>query len=241
MDDKELKDILAQSESTDIRTLLSAKENAKRNVLDNPSPANLRAFEKASQMLQKTMGGDTGGTRYKNRAEALRVLQAKGYKIQHSKFYNDIDKKKLCHMNPDGSITESALARYINDPRTGLVRHDPIEDQDPGLQDLDRRKKEAEIKKIKLAIKKETFQYEKEQGLHMPRSQVEMEIVSRAIALKSIIEHWITLKNIEWGHMDPAQRLADMKDGLNQHLTEFANTKQFHVILTDDTDHNHHP
>lgn len=51
----DVEELLARSASTDIQVLLTAKENAKRAALDDPSQATLAALDRASKMLELSL------------------------------------------------------------------------------------------------------------------------------------------------------------------------------------------
>ena len=59
MPEKNVEELLARSASTDVQVLLTAKENAKRAALDDPSQANLAALDRASRMLESAMQATT--------------------------------------------------------------------------------------------------------------------------------------------------------------------------------------
>ena len=121
-----LADLIQKSDTTDIQALLTAKENAKRRILDDPTPANVAAFERAKRALEAFTRPEEADERvFRNRIEALQHLQAQGYKIQKTNLYSDAQAGRL-RLQPDGSITEKALERYIK--RVGLTRPSEIAD-----------------------------------------------------------------------------------------------------------------
>ncbi|WP_319406158.1 hypothetical protein [uncultured Desulfosarcina sp.] len=232
-DPLELKRRIHADADTDLQFLLMAKNDAKRRVLDDPSAANLAAFDKAKRLLALAAGGDEQGRLFKNRAEALRHLQAKGYKVQKSKFYKDVG-SGLCHLNPDGKISEGALMRYVQHPGAGLIQGDAIEDQDDDIKMLLRREKQLVIDNLEIKKRKDQFNFEKDKGLHIPRADVDMELVSRAIALKSHLAHRFTTRATELSQMNADQLRRNLLAELDASLTEYANTTRYHVIVIDD-------
>jgi len=233
MDDKELRRLIEADRSTDLQLLLNAKNEAKRRLMDEPSAANLSAFEKASAMLEKASAGDEQGRLFKNRAEALRHLQAKGYKVKKSKFYKDV-KSGLCHINPDGQISEGALSRYIQHPGAGLIQSDAVEDMDADLKEMLRKKEQLAVRNLELKNRKEVFAYEKETGQYVRRDDVDLELVSRAVALRSFMRHRFTTNATEDSTRDPGALLRHLQADFDEGLTAFANVKNFHVIIVDD-------
>lgn len=59
MPEKNVEELLAKSASTDVQVLLTAKENAKRAALEDPSQTNLAALDRASRMLESAMQATT--------------------------------------------------------------------------------------------------------------------------------------------------------------------------------------
>ena len=59
MDDDKLRKLLEESGKTDLSVLISAKEQAKAKVLDDPTQGNLLALEKAEKLLKAAMGKDS--------------------------------------------------------------------------------------------------------------------------------------------------------------------------------------
>jgi hypothetical protein len=231
MDKKDLDKLIETEREADLELLINAKNVAKEKLKESPTKENLVAFEKARQMLERELSGDQQGNLFKNRAQALLHLQEKGYKVQKTKFYNDV-KSGLCHMNPDGRISEGALNRYVQHPGSGLIQNDAVEDQDGDLKELIRREKELSVENLEIKKKREQFNMEKEMGLWILHSDVDMELVSRAIALKSHLKHKYTIRATELSRLSPSELLRNLLSDLDETLTEFANTSNYHVILT---------
>ena len=59
MDADKLRKLLEESGKTDLSVLISAKEQAKAKVLDDPTQGNLLALEKAEKLLKAVMGKDS--------------------------------------------------------------------------------------------------------------------------------------------------------------------------------------
>ena len=63
-DATQLDALLEQSERTDIPLLLKAKEDAKKKVKDDPSPANLAALSRSKKMLDEAMSNQGGNKNF---------------------------------------------------------------------------------------------------------------------------------------------------------------------------------
>ncbi|MBW2598595.1 MAG: hypothetical protein JRC60_00480 [Deltaproteobacteria bacterium] len=184
MENKQLNDLLKQSGDTDLAILLGAKENAKRNLMDDPSSANLSAFEKASKMVDDRVSGEQS---FKNRPEALRYLQTTGHKIKKSKLYKDV-KKGLLKMEPDGSILRSSIDQYIAHPMSGLIQPDESDDDDTKGLTLERL--QADTDRLKAQAEHWALKNLREKGLVVYRSEFEQALAARAILLKEDLRNF---------------------------------------------------
>ena len=196
---KEIQDMIALSASTDVQFLLSAKESAKKRMHEEPTTANIAAFDRACAMLDRR--NVTEPARFKNRLEALEYLQGQGYKIKKSKLYQDV-KAGILRVNPDGTVSLSQIQKYLDDPRSGLMRL--LTDatgalhQSEEMEDLQRKKLfyETRIQEEKLRLME--FSREKEDGKHISREAIEMEFASRAAAFDAGLKHAIARNVNKW-------------------------------------------
>jgi hypothetical protein len=218
---KEFEDMLAQSASTDGHYLLSAKEAAKKRMLEEPTTANIAAFERASSMLERRSGAEPA--RFKNRLEALEYLQQQGYKIKKSKLYQDV-KAGILRVNPDGTVSLSQIQKYLDDPRSGLMRlltnasgalH-PSET----MEDLQREKLIYETNIQKEKLKKMEFDREREEGKHMPREELEMAFASRAAMFEAGLKHCISRHATKWATLigGSTTRVDELIDQMHQDM-----------------------
>ena len=84
-DATQLDALLEQSERTDIPLLLKAKEDAKKKVKDDPSPANLAALSRSKKMLDEAMSNQTDDKTLPNVKAVLEYLHKAGRKIGQAK------------------------------------------------------------------------------------------------------------------------------------------------------------
>lgn len=89
---EELKELVEKSHQTDIQALLSAKEQSKRAMLEDPSPANVSAFEKSSRLLEDKMQETKA---LKNISEVLKYIEEQSRKVRKTKLYEDVNKGLL--------------------------------------------------------------------------------------------------------------------------------------------------
>lgn len=235
MVNKELKKAIADSAETDLSLLIGAKEDAKRRVMEDPSKANLDAFDKASKMLANALEGDAEPS-FPNRVEAHSWLQRQGFKIGKSKLYQDC-KHGLLRLQDDGSIFEADLKKYVR--KVGLNQLSKTPDVDPG--ELQTKKLKAEIDKLR--TQNEILQHQRDEKLrkYVSRTDFEMEFAAKIAVLKSGLEHMIYSYAFGWSELilngdkdSAAQRLiASMNQNLIKQFNDFADIKKFHVIFAE--------
>lgn len=107
--------------------------------------------------------------------------------------------------------------------------------------DLQTRKLRAEIRKIEEQAERIAFQRAVEQGRFVPRATLELEIAARAGVFEAGLKHEFTaaapeLVALVRGDIDRSADLVEsLKNKIDSFLNEYANTRRFEVIFTDDT------
>ncbi len=180
MSKKNVEELLAQSASTDVQVLLTAKEHAKRAALDNPSQANLAALERASKMLESAM--ETVKS-LKTAKDVLNYIQEQGRKVGQTKLYDDMNAGRL-RKQKDGSFKLRDVNRYMQSlPMLGTS--DAVADK---AADRQKRKEEAEIRRIQAVADKEEFNLAVAKGKFIPKEQVYLELAARAVTLAASLK-----------------------------------------------------
>lgn len=195
MDRNELDDILSESGKTDLSVLISAKEEAKQRTLQDPTPVNLVAMERATNMIEKHLAKEKAadseqGMQFqdtKNAASVLRFLQTNGWKVEKTQFYQHVKQGKLAR-NDQGLFTRRVVLRYAKDwvPRTDTGKTTGEEQED-----LNRTKLKEEIERIKVQQKRENFKFDVERGKYILRADVEQEQAGRVVALDAGYNHMV--------------------------------------------------
>lgn len=169
--------LLEQSAKTDIQVLLSAKENAKRAALEDPTPANLAALERASKMLESAMNSTKN---LKNWREVLEYISENGRKLGKTKLFGDIGLGRL-RKQPDGTFKLRDVDRYMASlPMAGTP--DTLAEK---AADRQRRKEEADIRKAEVDAEARAYDLEVKKGKYIPKEQVHLELAARAVTLAS--------------------------------------------------------
>lgn len=168
-----------------------------------------------------------------NKANVLRYLQDDGWDVKKQTFYNHCKSGKLSK-NRSGLYTNRGVKKYAE---TWLVRLDTGETVGETEEKLATVKTRAEIRKINTAQEREQFKLEVDQKKYILRSDMEKELVSRAIVLNNGLEHMIQtiapeLITLVGGDMkkltDAIELFMEKKD---EQLNQYANTRTFKVIL----------
>lgn len=230
-----VEELVSQSTKTDAQVLLAAKEKAKRTALDDPSPSNLAALERASKMLENAMQATK---QLKNWQEVLRFIEENGRKLGKTKLYNDINLGRL-KKQTDGSFKTRDVNRYMATlPLAGTP--DAVAEK---AADRQRRKEEADIRRAEAVAEREVFDLAIKKGRYIPREQVHLELASRAVTLSSGIRTSIeahVLDLIEATDGNPkrsAHFLEQMEALLDEAFNEYSREVEFDVtfIPTDST------
>ena len=171
-----------------------------------------------------------------NRADVLRYLLADGWEVKKQTFYNHCKTGKLTK-NRSGVFTRQGVKKYAS---TWLIRTDTGETVSASEEALAVVKTRAEIKRINTAQKRDQFKLETDQKKYVLRSDMEAELVARAIVLDNGFVHLIQsatpdivalVKGDQKLVSDLVTFLMEKKDEL---LNQYANTKTFKVILEGD-------
>jgi hypothetical protein len=247
MDAQQLAALIQASDETDLQALLTAKENAKRNMLDDPNQNNVAAFERAKKALEAFTRpeGEADQRVFRHRIEALQHLQAQGYKIKKSKLYDDA-KAGFLRMQPDGTVTEKDLERYVK--RVGLEK--PAEIADAQAGDLQAKKLALEISKLEEEYREKRRKNDILDGKFMPREKVYMEIAGRAVVFEAGLKHALDTRAAELledldAIAEKNRRLAMIRrwfrEILDEQLNEFANIKTFQAIILESVEEAEEP
>ena len=177
MADHDIRALVEKSASTDLQVLLTAKENAKRTVLAEPSAGNMAAFERASKMLESAMGAQDA---LKNWNAALAYVRDAGRKLGQTKFFEDVRRGRL-KKQPDGSFRRRDVDRYmaslpLRETPDGVVER---------AAERQRKKEEAEIRKLRADADLRELELAVRRGRYIAREEVYLELAARALALSS--------------------------------------------------------
>jgi len=205
-----LLELAEQSAKNDLAYLIKAKEEAKKRMKDDPSPENIRAFERAKGAVADEAGRlrpeDRAVRVYKTQLDAVAFLKGSGFKIAKSKFNKDFKAGKIPR-NADGHFEEGVLLAYA---AANLSPVATVENKAAGEAMVNRMSADAELKKFQ--AERQKLKLEKELGKLMFRSEVERGLAARAGFFRAQIENF--------GHL-MGGRIIALVDGDEAKLPEF--------------------
>ena len=229
MPEKNVEELLAKSASTDVQVLLTAKENAKRAALDDPSQANLAALDRASRMLESAMQATPNLTVYR---AILTYTEENGRKLKKTKLFDDIRKGRL-KKQPDGTFKQRDVDRYMASlPMAGTP--DIVAEK---AADRQRRKEEADIRKAEAAAEREEFDLAVKKGKFVPREQVHLELAARAVTLASGLkttfeaQHLDLVALVDGNPKKGAALMERLEAMLDEALNEYSREMEFEVTF----------
>lgn len=232
MPEKNVEELLAKSASTDVQVLLTAKENAKRAALDDPSQANLAALDRASRMLESAMQATTNLKDYR---AILTYTEENGRKLKKTKLFDDIRKGRL-KKQPDGTFKQRDVDRYMASlPMAGTP--DIVAEK---AADRQRRKEEADIRKAEAAAEREEFDLAVKKGKFVPREQVHLELAARAVTLASGLkttfeaQHLDLVALVDGNPKKGAALMERLEAMLDEALNEYSREMEFEVTFTEE-------
>ena len=227
-DANQLDALLEQSARTDIPLLLKAKEDAKKKVKDDPSPANLAAFSRSKKMLDEAMSKQTGNKSFPDVKSVLSYLQDAGRKISQAQLYKDL-KRGYLRRQPDKSFRQRDVDAYAS---TLAIVSMP-EARTDGVIDLAEEKLREEVGKIREQRQSIAFDREIKAGKYILREDVALELASRAAALSLSLRSVFRLNVADYirmvgGDVSKAEQLAgEFEKNLDMGLNEFSRPMEF--------------
>lgn len=232
---EELKELVEKSHQTDIQALLSAKEQSKRAMLEDPSPANVSAFEKSSRLLEDKMQETKA---LKNISEVLKYIEEQSRKVRKTKLYEDVN-KGLLKKQADGTFKIRDVDRYlVSLPMLGTA--DSVAEK---ASERQRRKEEQEIRRITAIANKEEFDLAIKQGKYIAKEKVYQELAARAVTLNMQIKTAFEVSAVELVELVEGnpKKTNSLKQKLTEifenALSEYAKEMDIEVILQNEETH----
>lgn len=193
--------LIEQSVESDIQDLLTAKENAKRRMLEDPTPANVAAFEKVRDLLDRILGERRSGAessekRFEKISDVVKYLKDEGYKVGKSKVYQDAKAGFLTGDDTLGYTLEAVLAyahtQMLEKVSTG---------KSTKIDRLTEVRLEKEVEKLTEQVKKLQFELSRDQGKYLLKEDVRTELAQRIAAFEAAFKHLVRTSAAEWVEM----------------------------------------
>jgi hypothetical protein len=173
---------------------------------------------------------------YENRLAALEALRREGWKVGKSKLYKDC-KDGLLKVQPDGSVLESELERYIR--RARLERLENM-GEDKVAEDIRLRKEKAAAEREEYQARIAAVKAAAAEGQYVLRDQVEHQLGARAAVFKSDGQNWIQshagemVATVDGDPTKTADLVEMMLKGLEAWLDRYSQPLEFTVPGFDD-------
>lgn len=229
MDLDKLYELVEKSGKTDLPILLQAKEEAKRMVAQDPSEKNARAFEHFSRLVETRMAATTN---LKNAGAVLAYIKENGKKVAKTKLYDDIGKARIKKL-PDGTFAVKDVDRYM----ASLPGMGTSEKEAEDAADRQKRKEEAEIRRITAQAEKEELSLKQRKGELVDREEVLLLLAARALALDSNIKGAIAAQSndlvseVEGDPRKTKNLLSALEALLDEAFGEYARTDEIEVMF----------
>ena len=228
-----------ETEKIELKIFKNAVIKNLQNYQESPTRANSNNLDAARETLEQKKQELT--QKYfpeKSRSDFASLfavvdhLSSAGFKISKSKIYRDKDKNRI-KINQDGTVPETEVRAYA---ATLERKEGDIGD----LNDIHTRKTAKEIERLDEQVKKIKFENAKEQGKYIPRVDFEAELAARAGVFDTGFRHAFDMHVREWIALvgGKPEKSADFLLALNRVLDEqlnnYATTRTFQVIFTED-------
>ncbi len=239
MNDEKLQDNLIKSNETDVKAVLVMKEKAKRRLMEEPSASNIAAFDRAVTLLKRLTERDqdqvdlTNQEIFKNRLDVWNYLEAEGWLVSKSGFYTHCKEGKL-RPNTAGEYESKAIDKYA---KTYLRRKDTGKKVSVQQEQLQEQKLKAEIKRLTAQAAKAEHELLIAEGKYIPREDVDLELVGRAIVLDSVLSNWIQTVAPDWIDLvkGDVKKISELIDsalaGKDAALNEFASKREYEIEI----------
>jgi hypothetical protein len=228
-----------KQDSIELQVFHNAVIKTFKNYQDDPTKANKNnidaareIFEQKKKELTQKYFPEKNSAHFSSLREVVRHLQQTGYKVSQSKISRD-KIKNLIKVNSDGTVPETEVRAYT----ATLTR---VEGNIDDLNDIHAKKTSREVDRLDEQIAKLKFERKKEEGKYIPKADFEAELAARAAVFDTGFRHAFNIHAREWIALvgGKPEKSADFLQSLNKILDEqlnnYATTKIFQVIFTED-------
>lgn len=178
---------------------------------------------------------DEQSASFANIADVLGHLKRAGWKVTRSSLYRHHQEGKF--VARDGAYLHKDVDRYA---RTWLKKESTGKRERDGIDELQRKKAERELKRLDLEIQQRELVYAKELGKLVPREQIEVEMAGRAAVLDAGLRHWVHANAAEWVRTvaGDSKKVGDlillMGRSLDEHINNYAAPRDYRIVIEDE-------
>jgi len=172
--------------------------------------------------------------RFPSLRKAVAALYNAGYEVSRSKMSRD-KKNGLIDFNADGSVDQREVEKYA---RLLKKREAALEDN----HEKAAVKSDWEIKNLQIKHERQIFELEKDKGKYIERAMFEAELAARAAILETGLKHYFSSKIQELvavvgGRPEKSPEFMQRINAVvDEELSRYATTKNFHVVFIGDND-----
>ena len=170
---------------------------------------------------------------FPNRLAAWEYLREGGWQIGRAQFYQHCKEGRLPRQQ-DGSYARRDVDRYAKHHCRLLETGERINDT---LSRIAEEKAATELAREKVRLERDRHDLAVRRGEYIPREEVELMIVGRAVAMLAHLKSMCRMKAPEWidlveGSQERGRELIDaVEAGIEEHLAVFARDVEFEVLL----------
>lgn len=213
----------------------NAVVNCTRAYNDEPTAARLRDLRAAEQALEDLKSSISGGASspaetFKNRLAAWEYLHLGGWHISRTQFYQHC-KAGLVTREKNGKYLRESLDKYAN----GYCRR--VDTGEKAGATTAEKKAEIDLLRSEVRLQKERRELELIEGKSIPRAEVELMIVGRAVAFLSHLRAMVQMETSDWLHIGEGNQsrapevIAAIQDSIDRHIATFARDVEFTVTF----------
>lgn len=212
---------------------------------EESSPQNRRNFAEAEAAHTQYVGGlvasylgsvpeaqDTDD-HFANRIEAWQYLKDSGWKIGRSQFYEHCKEGRLPR-EKDGRYARARVDKYAALHCRLMETGEKVNETSARMAE---EKAETELEREKVRLERERHELAIKRGDYVPRDEVELMIVGRAVAMLAHLRAMVQMRSSDWialvdGDQQRARDLIDTVHGdIEEHIAVFAKDIEFEIIL----------
>lgn len=171
---------------------------------------------------------------FNTRLEAWQYLQDSGWRIGRSQFYQHCKEGRLLLDRKTGKYLQAAVDKYAQLHCRLAETGERVNDKRDRLAES---KAEVEYERELVRLDKDRHDLAVRRGEYVPRDEVELMIVGRAVALLAHLKALVQMQSGDWielveGRPERAQELiGTVNRAIEEHLSVFARDIEFDVIF----------